>query len=889
MSNSSSANCLVLDQYRIESTYNDFIGKFYHFPEKYLKLLSQPDIEFVYYEPKRNGKGEYFGYGKIIKPPFEDKREKGFYFVEISGFKNFSKPVPFEENNIPREKPPFYNPQNAVRRINKNDLEGISLDGGIMLSFRADTHLMRVLGEELIATEKVGILELIKNSYDAHASFCKIRIENVPGLAKISEYEYKYPYLEGPVIIIEDDGDGMDWFTIEEGWLRPASTIKTAIKERLKKEREQAIISGKLGTYESLLNKLKKEHGGRLPLGEKGVGRFATRRLGRNLTIRTKVKANEYEYVLNIDWDTFDKRELDGPKDLDSVGISLFREKPSRNYGKNNSGTQIIVWRSREGFELTEASIKELNRTILQLKSPFKSPGEFVVQLECPQVTDLDTSLITEEFESTFSFDGIVDSDGVCDLELKFKPPRSVPMIAETIHRPSFDLKSGEDIYWNGRKPECGPFYVHLDIWYRTTPWIEGKTKELTDYLDNFGGVAIYRDGLNIFSSAEGTLLDWLNLSVRHIKRGLRISYYAMLGSVDIEQGNNITLIDKTNREGMLKNTAFQDLSHLIRSIILFIENIYVGKRDDYNKLTGDVVRDPEKLTTISKEASAIIGSIAENYDLKKDPFDLIAKIGKKSTEKEHLVNLASSLKKLQSSLIAIEEVQDLLTEQAGYGLAVAISVHEISKLTTDFYNQVIEFSKAGKLNKDKIDTLNKAAASLKSELRRLGPLRAIKTEIPITFNVIKSVQFAVAVHRRKLEKSEIEVKTNFKKGFEIFGRFGALNQVFSNLLSNSRYWLDENKTRNKQILIDLDEDYKTILFADNGPGIDDSILPHLFQVGYSLKKPPSGLGLYICKYYMHDIRGDIYLASEKEKHKKYNGAQFILDFHKVQTGKGRE
>ena len=62
-------------------------------------------------------------------------------------------------------------------------------------------------------------------------------------------------------MIIEDDGDGMDWYSVEQGWLRPASTIKTAIKEQLKRERQQAIESGKLGTYEGLVKKLKKEHG----------------------------------------------------------------------------------------------------------------------------------------------------------------------------------------------------------------------------------------------------------------------------------------------------------------------------------------------------------------------------------------------------------------------------------------------------------------------------------------------------------------------------------------------------------------------------------------------------------------------------------------------------
>ena len=71
-SNMTNRNCFVLLQSRSESEYNDFVGKFYHFPKKYLKQLSSPNIEFMYYEPKKKGEGVYFGYGKI-KKIFEDK------------------------------------------------------------------------------------------------------------------------------------------------------------------------------------------------------------------------------------------------------------------------------------------------------------------------------------------------------------------------------------------------------------------------------------------------------------------------------------------------------------------------------------------------------------------------------------------------------------------------------------------------------------------------------------------------------------------------------------------------------------------------------------------------------------------------------------------------
>jgi hypothetical protein len=56
---------LVLAQYRKSSAYRDQIGRQYHFPKKYFNFLTLPNIQFVYYEPKKSGEGKYFGYGEV--------------------------------------------------------------------------------------------------------------------------------------------------------------------------------------------------------------------------------------------------------------------------------------------------------------------------------------------------------------------------------------------------------------------------------------------------------------------------------------------------------------------------------------------------------------------------------------------------------------------------------------------------------------------------------------------------------------------------------------------------------------------------------------------------------------------------------------------------------
>jgi len=142
--------------------------------------------------------------------------------------------------------------------------------------FVADVHLVQVLGEQLIGSEKVGILELIKNAYDAGATRCDVWIEKVTGrgLPDVEATESEIANLPGPVITIIDNGSGMNRDAIINGWLRPASRLKTSVKDRLNRERLEADKRGTRDKYERLVSTLKKEHDGRLPLGEKGVGRF---------------------------------------------------------------------------------------------------------------------------------------------------------------------------------------------------------------------------------------------------------------------------------------------------------------------------------------------------------------------------------------------------------------------------------------------------------------------------------------------------------------------------------------------------------------------------------------------------------------------------------------
>lgn len=116
-----------------------------------------------------------------------------------------------------------------------------------MAQFRPMARIISHLGERLISSSKVALLELIKNSYDAKATIVQLKIDQ-----------------SKKVMTILDNGYGMDDFTIDNHWLVVGTSNRLVNKEEITEESE-------------------------IPLGEKGLGRFSTMKLG-GITFRNNHK-----------------------------------------------------------------------------------------------------------------------------------------------------------------------------------------------------------------------------------------------------------------------------------------------------------------------------------------------------------------------------------------------------------------------------------------------------------------------------------------------------------------------------------------------------------------------------------------------------------------------
>ena len=110
----------------------------------------------------------------------------------------------------------------------------------ISLPFKPRARLLILLGDQLIRDAQIAVFELVKNAYDADSKNARVVMSHIDDLVKGE-------------IIIEDSGTGMDYDTITNVWLEPGTDFRVNQRDNLVRT----------PLYH------------RLPLGEKGIGRFA--------------------------------------------------------------------------------------------------------------------------------------------------------------------------------------------------------------------------------------------------------------------------------------------------------------------------------------------------------------------------------------------------------------------------------------------------------------------------------------------------------------------------------------------------------------------------------------------------------------------------------------
>ena len=446
--------------------------------------------------------------------------------------------------------------------------------------FEVHPSVVFQLGESLVTDAIQALIELVKNSYDADATYAKVVIDT-QGVFQVEGA--KHPSAGGR-IIIEDDGHGMSIEDIEFGWL--------TISNRKKLELKQA---------------KKTTPGGRTPLGDKGLGRLGVQRLGNNIEIFTKTEGGS-GYHFAFSWLDFTKASK-----LADIGIHLAKITYPRQHGSKIVVSDLKepeIWRGEGPIKLLE---QELSRMI----SPYRKIRDFTVMVEVDGklLELLEISDKIREFAPVrylLSFDGtqlaiqgrarldffrpdaskeadlftlIVESDDGKDFFDFLQAQKMAHTIGLTRsrskqwfvefhwHRPLTNLDKVQLV--NGDSGEWanpGPFIGEVDSFDLGMASFKNQDvfnaiNEFRRYIKKLSGIRVFRDGFAIRMDK-----DWLKLGAQWTSAS---SYYGLkpdntLGYIALSARDNMPLEEKTDREGFKDSPYFRNFYALLEEFKAF-------------------------------------------------------------------------------------------------------------------------------------------------------------------------------------------------------------------------------------------------------------------------------------------------------------------------------
>ena len=668
------------------------------------------------------------------------------------------------------------------------------------------------LGDQLIRNEAIAIFELIKNSYDAYARHVSVKFSDIdkPDIGRIE---------------IKDDGEGMSPQTVMDVWMQPGTDNKKKIYDVQKGycPREDEIF--------------------RLPLGEKGIGRFGVYKLGNSIEMVTRASQCD-EVHLKIEWTDIEKVDY-----LENVTVDVEERKPSVFVGES-TGTQLIIsglrekWDKRR-FRETVRLVNTLNTpSFIEIQSKNRVKDKFEVELrenlgwsnDLISANDIvEKALFSGQFEIqgnsikkfTYQFSPWKKMKGIGGFEFE---STDVQMFKEV--RDEKTNKKTAQILDLGRY-NIGTIRIFIYA-YSLMPKIlklgVTDTSGFKKYIDENGGMRVYRDGMRIYDYGEKSN-DWLSLDIRRVNQpGIYLSNNQFMGYVFIERSKSGSLIEKSNREGFIENDAY----FLFRDVVLFaLRQFEIRRNEDKDKLQSFYSSKNYEEPVLTK-----LGNLKEL---------VTQKVGDKDVQ----TKIVQELSRIEEEY---DEMMDTFLVSANAGINMGVAIHEIDKVVKELnivLNDGKQVLRAQELAKRLTGLVNGYSMLLKEKKIQKQSVKTIVNQ------ALFNVDFRLQIH-------EIQLETNIDQfDDEIFVECAKGITIGSvvNLIDNAIWWLEMRKIRIKKIFVGLEvlNNTVSIIVADSGSGFD---IPVSAAVKPFISAKPTGtsmgLGLYIAKECMEEQGGKI-------------------------------
>jgi signal transduction histidine kinase len=667
-------------------------------------------------------------------------------------------------------------------------------------SFKFSPEILVRLGEELVPNPTDGLLELVKNAYDADASKCTIKVTKT-------------------VVRIEDDGDGMSDIDIVEGWLLIGGSRKDTTKPTKK---------------------------GRIPAGNKGLGRLAALRLGQKVSLTSRPRDHlGKEFKVEIDW-----REVDQSEFVEQKRFTISQNKTTKP-----PGTEILLDDLKEPLSAEE--IAHLSRSLVLLSDPFENMVGFYPSVRAEGFAELKKLAKQNYFDDAdFHLKASVDAAG-----------HPTAVVLDWQDRVMYSA-TPEDFKKSPYRTPAATF----DLWVfkLENQSFSAKNSTLSDvrkWLKVVGGVHLYQSSLRVRPFGEPGH-DWLGMDVKRVgSPEERPSNNNSIGQVKVHDLGQI-LTQKTDRSGFIENNAFRELKRFAVDCLNWMASRRLA--------TAEVHREKKRSSTSAKVVAAkeSMEAAIEKYVPKRGQGQVKEALKQFETAKHQ-------------ETIALKEDLQLYRSVATAGSTSAVFAHESHKplsqilsVTASIKHRAKELlgDLFGKKLEEPIDFLAHAAKSL--QLFSQLPLNLLKREKRRNevVDITNSAKELVGYLKPFFGDAKIDLKfTPAKSPVMVSGSRALVESIMANIALNALKAFDASDARitgrTVELRVSAEGDNAIIKVLDNGPGIRNIGLDEIWLPGRTTFAGGTGFGLTIVRDSVSDLRGTHAALAQGE----LGGAEFTV------------
>lgn len=757
------------------------------------------------------------------------------------------------------------------------------------LQFKVSSALKNIIGSDLISDDFIAVFELVKNSYDAHATRVDVIFENI--------------YSDNAKIIIKDNGKGMSYDDLINKWLFVAYSAK------------------KEGTEEDSYDYRDKIKVKRVYAGAKGIGRFSCDRLGHELYLETiKDEPKAKVETLLTKWDKFE-----GDLKDEFINISVLHETISQSNYNNPVGTVLEIsglksdWKRKKFQNLKDALAKLIN------PNTQNSDDEFRIFISVPD--ELEKDRIEKDPRKVVN--GEVENLIFETLELK-----TTKIVSEVGSRESGSIKTS--LYEGGRLvysiTETNTLkYLHdivFVIYYLNRSAKSTFARRMGMPVVDYGHVFMYKNGLRVYPYGERGE-DPFKMDNRKAQGYSRyLGTREVIGFISIHEPNDDLRETSSRGDGLIKTKAYVDLVEWFYTTLRRLEKYGIDitswgndlSNDDFIQLDNNekqaairaLMRNLTKSPNIeSFEVSPEIFKILESKH-EKSAKTTLSEISKKLDEdnfdkKEVLKSIKSvesKIDKLKKSkdeaeneafekLIENEELAEELDRELGKNLFNASILGTEKEDLVILHHNIVHA--AGSIQ----DALNELIDSINEDISKeqlIESIEDISLEIQkmvsssryvtkagfnkeaekINEDIVQFINEYIEniykpassyIHKERAIGINVQGNKNIKKQMKF--RPFEITVMIDNLFDNSR------KAKSERVDVKWEKTAESIVlhFRDYGTGIPEEIKDKIFNFGFTYTNG-SGIGLYMIRNILKKYNASISANTRVDK-----GVEFLVTF----------